>query len=245
MGLFACRGAWFVVAAGAGAAATLLCGRALAQEHAPLDGHQTLARTDKEVRCDRFDTSALAIRVDETACLKRLGDVASRQGDQLRLKLRNGKGRTLASPQGCAGSNVEVKCKLYQLAGFFPTYQMILVHVQLYEGDVWLLINQQSGSQITLPGPPHFSPSGSRVVSINWDESELTVSGIDIWSLKTDPPTLEWRNRHEAVEFDRWLSDERFVVKMFYGKWPVEITRTSSKWDMLQPHIPLPRKRNE
>jgi len=69
---------------------------------------------------------------------------------------------------------------------------------------------------------------------MKWDESEFSESGVDIWSTKTDSPTLEWRNRQEAVEFDRWLSDERLMVKMVYGNSRAEIVRVDGKWELKQ-----------
>jgi hypothetical protein len=53
----------------------------LAQE---TTGPRPLTRTDKEIRCDRLDSSVHVISVfsaDETVCLRQLGDIASRRVD--------------------------------------------------------------------------------------------------------------------------------------------------------------------
>jgi len=213
------------------------------------NGPQPLTKTNKEIRCDRLDSSAHERRVsaaDEMVCLTQLGDIASRRGDQLLLKLTNGKTKMLASgSKACADHNVE-KCIVYRLAGFFPAHQMILVYVAVYEGTPWfLLVSRRTGDQVKLLGEPHFSPSGGRVVSMAWDESGESESGLDIWSIKANRPALEWRNRQEAVEFDRWLNDERLAVKMFYGKGHAEVVHANGNWELLISKSKGPPERRE
>jgi len=146
------------------AAAAMLPERIPAQEYSQAqfgtEGPHTPTTSDKEIRCGHLDSAheVLVSSADELLCLKQLGDIASRQGNQLRLKLASGKAKTYASGSKACEDHIVGRCTIYRLAGFFSVHQMTLVYAALYEGSSWLLMSRRTGNQIKLLGPPHFFP---------------------------------------------------------------------------------------
>jgi hypothetical protein len=53
-------------------------------------------------------------------------------------------------------------CIKYQLAGYFPEHDLILIEVDYWEGASWLLVRADTGDDTAIVAPPHYSPKKVR-----------------------------------------------------------------------------------
>ncbi|WP_439401988.1 hypothetical protein ACNJYA_02705 [Bradyrhizobium sp. DASA03068] len=65
----------------------------------------------------------------EKACLAQVGDLAQRVGLGLQVKFRNGKTRIYLDEEAKCQSNDADGCIKYQLTGYFPEHELILIEV--------------------------------------------------------------------------------------------------------------------
>jgi hypothetical protein len=222
-------------------ATALLAGVANAQDSSQLPADRTPPATDrKEIRCEH-DGRTGDRAGSEAVCLRQVGTLASRDGAELKLRLLNGKTKTYRSAfTACATGDVE-HCTTYRLAGFFPAQQLVLINAGAYESGHWILLSRRSGAEIELAMPPHFSPSGRRLVTAN--DTESGDSGVDIWSVASDPPKLEFRHRppeqeYELYSFKAWDGDDRveFNAQIRFGSeiksLPAELSRFGGRWQL-------------
>jgi hypothetical protein len=136
----------------------------------------------------------------ETAdCLQRFKELATREGDVLRLNLQNGKTKDFAAAVDVCDP---YKCTAYHLAAFYPSLQSFLVEIIIPECSAYELINLQSGSSLKLSTAPEISPDGKYLVSIDQDELCERAYDLAIWSTSADPPVLELKHKAEAGDMN-------------------------------------------
>jgi hypothetical protein len=201
------------------------------------DATQTRTELQTRTRCEHYDDAS------ERACFAQTGNIASRQGSRLDLKLDNGKTKSFTSTfDACEGGQAGA-CVSYRLAGYFPAHRLVLIDVAAIEGGHWLLVSRRSGNETRLEAPPNFSPGGNRFISVS--ASEVGENGIDIWS-NSDPPKLEWRYRvpedeYALYRFTEWRGDDRVMMTVLalVGRdlktLPAEVVRLNGIWELKRP----------
>ena len=81
----------------------------------------------------------------EKACLEQVGELARRVGLGLQLNFRNGKTRIYLNEEAKCQSSEAEGCVKYQLTGYFPEHDLVLIEVGHWEGASWLLGEGQHG----------------------------------------------------------------------------------------------------
>jgi hypothetical protein len=151
----------------------------------------------------------------ESFCLKQIAEMAQRAGSGLQLKFRNGLTRAYVNEDAKCQSAEADGCIKYQLMGYFPNHDLMLIEVDHWEGASWLLVRAETGNASELVSPPHYSPNKRWLVSV---ASSIGPSGppngIDIVPTGGDPALKEWHYRVPddvkwLYEFAGWHGDSR------------------------------------
>ncbi|MCB8823161.1 hypothetical protein [Microvirga rosea] len=156
---------------------------------------------------------------EEADCLQQLKGIASRSGDQLRLKLGNGRTKVRqGNRKACEAGDAE-KCMSYELRAYHPTLHTYVLDLGAWEGRAAELVDANTGQSMLLDTLPHYSPSGRWLVSTN--DSEMSRDyDVAIWSTTAGLPKQELRYSApetefmEYWEFAGWDGDERIKFKV-------------------------------
>ena len=182
----------------------------------------------------------------ERACLEQIGDLAQRVGPWLRLKFRNELTRVYLNEDAKCQSNEAEGCVKYQLTGYFPNHDLLLIEVDYWEGASWLLVRIDTGNVSEVVSPPHYSPGKRWLVSV---ASGLGPSGppdgIDIVPTVTDPSLKEWHYRvpdddQWLYKFAGWDGDDRVKLLATSAGSPTKsvtasVERRNGNWHMTRP----------
>jgi hypothetical protein len=81
-----------------------------------------------------------------------------------------------------------------------PDARFYLLRAHYYEGSDYRLLDANTGHVTRLAAEPHFSPDGTRLVTVS--SAELyDPAGIEVWSAGAGVPSLEWRHEAKAFAF--------------------------------------------
>ncbi|MGJ4891784.1 hypothetical protein ACQR1Y_26590 [Bradyrhizobium sp. HKCCYLRH3099] len=154
----------------------------------------------------------------EPACLAQIPDVAQRSGATLKVTFRNKRTRLYRNQDAkCAGEATE-ECVKYQLTGYFPDHDLILLERGRSVGIDWLLVRADNGDEIAIVAPPHYSPERRWLVAVT---SRLGPSGppdgIDVIPAKRDRLVKDWHfrtpdNSKWHYEFERWEGEGELIL---------------------------------
>jgi hypothetical protein len=140
----------------------------------------------------------------EQACLEQIGELAQRVGPALQLKFRNGVTRVYFNEDAKCQSDEAKGCVKYQLTGYFPKHDLLLIEVDHWEGGSWLLVRADVGQATEIVAPPHYSPGKRWLVSVASGIGPAgPPDGIDIVPVTSDPSLQEWHYR--VPDDDQWL----------------------------------------
>jgi len=140
----------------------------------------------------------------EKACLEQVGELARRVGPGLQLNFRNGKTRIYLNEDAKCQSTDAVGCVKYQLTGYFPEHDLILIQVGYWEGASWLLVRAGTGKAIEIVAPPHYSPDKRWLASVATSEGPSDApDGMDVVPSVPDPSLREWHYR--VPDDGQWL----------------------------------------
>jgi hypothetical protein len=151
----------------------------------------------------------------EQACLNQIGEMAERHGPGLQLKFRNGLTKVYLNEDAKCQSDTADGCVKYQLTGYFPKHDLVLIEVDYWEGCSWLLVRADNGESSEIVVPPHYSPSERWLVSVAAGVGPSgPPDGIDVVPAKRDPALKEWHYRipddgQWLYQFDAWDGDDR------------------------------------
>lgn len=140
----------------------------------------------------------------ERACLEQIGELAQRVGPGLQLKFRNELTRVYFNEDAKCQSDEAKGCVKYQLTGYFPKHDLLLIEVDYWEGVSWLLVHADTGKASAVVAPPHYSPGQRWLVSVALSIGPSgPPNGIDIVPATSDPSLKEWHYR--VPDYDQWL----------------------------------------
>src|SRR5579871_95541 len=142
------------------------------------------------------DTGVGDLDRSERACLKQVGTLAQRVGPRLELRFRNGLTRVYLNEEAKCQSTEAEGCVKYQLTGYFPEHDLLLIEVSRWEGVEWLLVRAYTGNASEIVAPPHYSPGKRWLVSVASTIGDAgPTNGIDIVPATSDPARKEWHYR--------------------------------------------------
>jgi hypothetical protein len=107
--------------------------------------------------------------------IKRYSKYFSRQNNQLKIKLKNGKILALKD-----SLEDDVDGKWYNFREYLQDVGYFVIHVQYYEGNEYLMINDKTGKEYRIFEIPHISPDKRRFVSVSASEA-YNPNGVWIW----------------------------------------------------------------
>jgi hypothetical protein len=182
----------------------------------------------------------------ESACLKQVGELAKRVGPGLQLNFRNGTTRVYLNEDAKCQSIDADGCIKYQLTGYFPEHDLVLIEVDYWEGASWLLVRAGSGDAIEIVSPPHYSPDRRWLASVASGEGPSgPPNGMDIVPSMPDPSLKEWHYRTPddgqwLYEFVGWEGNARvkLVASPLSGSKPDVssfIERRNGEWRLTEP----------
>ncbi|WP_315782155.1 MULTISPECIES: hypothetical protein [unclassified Bradyrhizobium] len=154
----------------------------------------------------------------ETACLAQIPNVAQRNGSALKLTFRNGHTRVYRNQDAKCASGDAKGCVKFQLTGYFPDHDLILLECGRLDGVDWLLVRGDTGDEIGIVAPPHYSPEKRWLVSVASRQSRSgPADGIDVIPAKRDRNLKDWHHRTPEdgkwrYEFERWDNEDQIVL---------------------------------
>ncbi|GLH81452.1 hypothetical protein SSBR45G_63610 [Bradyrhizobium sp. SSBR45G] len=207
--------------------------------HAERPAFAVVDQPSQDGRCNG-DNGKGDLDRSEAACLEQIPDLAQRRDGALKLTFRNGRTRVYRNQDAKCASD-DKACVKYQLTGYFPDHDLLLLERGRPEGIDWLLVRADMGDEIGIVAPPHYSPERRWLVSVasRLDGSSLP-DGIDIIPAKRDRTLKDWHYRTPEdgkwrYEFDRWDSEDQIVLSAkpledTAPPRPVAIHRKKSEW---------------
>jgi len=182
----------------------------------------------------------------EPACLAQMGDLARRAGPGLQLKFRNGLTRVYVNEDAKCRSDETKGCVKYQLTGYFPDHDLLLIEIDYREGASWLLVRAASGSASEVVSPPHYSPGKHWLVSVaSGIGPSGSPDGIDVVPTTIDPSLREWHYRipdddQWLYEFAGWDGDDRVKLLARSAGTPTKrgialVERRNGNWHFKRP----------
>ncbi|MET4070713.1 hypothetical protein ABID58_005522 [Bradyrhizobium sp. S3.2.6] len=151
----------------------------------------------------------------EKACLEQVGELARRVGPGLQLNLRNGKTRIYLNEEAKCQSKEAEGCVKYQLTGYFPEHDLVLIEVDYWEGASWLLVRANTGDATEIVAHPHYSPDRRWLASVASSIGPAgPPDGMDVIPSTPDPSLKEWHYRTPddgdwPYEFTGWDGNTR------------------------------------
>lgn len=196
--------------------------------------------------------AADAVRCEkEEDCLAKLNGRVSREGDRLRLKLDNGKTKTIEGNRAaCEGEDVD-KCIVYELRAVIPTLKAYVIAYHLYEGGGGAIVSTETGELLNLDTIPEFSPNGEWFVSAGPDYAHgpsMDPYSVTVWSYRPGASKEVFRYlspqfRFEHWEFDGWEGNDRIKLQVQtetvsdpVPDFAAEIVRTREGWKLNRPN---------
>ena len=169
-----------------------------------------------------------------------------RVGPGLQLKFRNGKTRIYLNEEAKCQSDDADGCIKYQLTGYFPEHDLILIEVSYWEGVSWLLIWANAGDETEIVAPPHYSPDRRWLASVASGEGPSgPPDGMDVVPSTPNASLKGWHYRTPddgqwLYEFAGWDGSSR--IKLLASSLrapqrsvPTSIERRDGEWHLREP----------
>jgi hypothetical protein len=158
-----------------------------AQWTLPVSGLVNGSKAEIEAKPCCAANSGAPVRQSDAAALAAARGMASRNGTVLSLKLANNQTLKLTDcvpPSGCEADDVHV----HRLVAWWPTQELFVVAVGLYEGDVAYLVSARTGRTLMATAPPVLSPSGQAAIALT--SNLMAGMELELIDLRGNPPTL-------------------------------------------------------
>jgi hypothetical protein len=188
-------------------AATFLAVPALAQQREPVAA----------VHCLRDESKSEDPAKAEQRCLERLAGLASRNGDELRLTLADGRINWFTDRRSACEQHQADNCALHRLVAYYPIQKLFVVERNAYESFDVIVVSGQAGTVTRMDAYPHLSPGGTRLVAAAAIEAWDVEKHIAIYYVRKDGLKLEWSysaKDYELWEYVAWNGDEHIMLKV-------------------------------
>ncbi|MBC9877438.1 hypothetical protein G8O24_08770 [Bradyrhizobium sp. INPA01-394B] len=196
------------------------------------------APAQSPIVCDFKD----GLAVEDATCQAKLKGLFERKGDTLILNLDGGTSKAyIGNSAACDGENVDAsKCLVFRMLRYFPQSQFYLVEKGLYECGDYLFVSRRTGRETVMSAMPVLSPNGRYLLSIDDSDACERKYDIAVWSMRTDPPELEFNyqaKQYENWELTTWKDDTHIRLKAWInGKTSydqeAELVRGAEGWTL-------------
>ncbi|WP_244422322.1 hypothetical protein [Bradyrhizobium sp. ORS 285] len=197
--------------------ATLLCLITCTRTHAERPAFSVVDHPSQDGRCVE-DMGRGDLDRSETACLAQIPSFAQRSGAALKLTFRNGRSRIYRNQDAKCAEGDTKACVKFQLTGYFPDHDLMLIECGRLDGVDWLLVRADNGDEVGIVAPPHYSPEKRWLVAVAARQgSSGPPEGIDIIPTKRDRTLKDWHYRTPEdskwrYEFERWDGEDQIVL---------------------------------
>ena len=151
----------------------------------------------------------------EKIVLKEFKKKVKREGTTLSVRLSDNSWMVFSDVYSGTDQSMSFSfCYYYKKLGWY------LLHIQYWEGDAYLMVNERSGKQILLDDLPIFSPNGKRIIVASLDLiAEYNPNSITAIDISNDSPKIIMRLTSNAwgASNVQWISNnEAFIEKNIY-----------------------------
>jgi len=153
---------------------------------------------------------------------------AGRQGDRLVLRLSSGGTKAYEDRRECRSEDPrqQSRCQKYRLIAHARSRGVFVLIKAYYEGSKYLLVNDATGDEATLPSFPILSASGQHAVVLLMDDGVLGFA-IQVWRREGPRFVLDWEGSPHVEGIYTWYKLVR---------WPSENTiQLQAKIDFAPP----------
>jgi hypothetical protein len=141
-----------------------------------------------------------------------------RDGGELSLALANG-GRTFFHDDESLCLEGLIPARNDGCVAFFfigHPFHFYLLRARYDAGSDYRLVDDRTGESTNIPAEPHFSPDGTRLVTVT-PTNPFDRAGLEIWSTGAATPAREWE--YEPLEyaiysFVRWDGDTAIALEL-------------------------------
>jgi hypothetical protein len=182
-----------------------------------LDRLRELDRARQETRATFDREFAELARLEPERIAAESGRVV-RRGDELALALGTGGHTFLRNDASLCLEGVIPSRNDGCVAFFFIGHpqRFYLLRARYDAGSDFRLIDDRTGVPTKIPAEPHFSPDGTRLVTVSAANAYDPV-GVEVWSLAAEAPSLEWKHdpdQYAIYSFLRWDSDADVALEV-------------------------------
>ena len=164
---------------------------------------------------------------------------AKRQGAVLTLALAGKRAALrLADSAECSNDKTIGACKSFRLVGALSDRHCYVVMKGRNDGASYSLIDDRTGRQTLLPGPPQFEPGGQRILVLNNDEMNDGPS-IEIWRRAKDAAIMEWKRAikgDEAASADPSAGKDVAPTAIELAQWAGERIDLTMRYPAMEGH---------
>lgn len=129
-------------------------------------------------------------------------------------------------------------CYYYNFRGYLKDINYYLIHIQLYEGSQYTLINKKNGEGVNIINFPRSLSSDKKYVLALSDDAYSTL-GFQIINISGDKPLIEINHKSNWIPYDvTWIDNNSFELSVnteiiekhtFYSH-KVRVTKKDDKW---------------
>jgi hypothetical protein len=175
----------------------------------------------------------------EGPCLSLLKDVASRTRGKLTLQASNGTAKVLSDSKECQNGSEAAGCIENRLVGDIADQQFVVFRTGV-EWEEVVLVSHRTGAETELEDWPHLSPGKKRFVVVAYSDEWDIKRAIAIFSMASDPPTLEWSlpnpsDKKHYYEFHGWNGDDLVLLRTLAddgAELATDLTLTAQGWQL-------------
>lgn len=152
----------------------------------PASGLLNGSRATIEARACCAASSGAPVSPSDAAALAAARGMAVRNGTVLSLKLADNRTLKLTDcvePSGCPMDDL----RIHRLVAWWPTQELFVVAVGLYEGSGAYLISARTGRALGTTAPPVLSPSGQAAIALT--SNLMAGMELELIDLRRNPPT--------------------------------------------------------
>ena len=195
----------------------------------------------KEQLCQGIGNAHDCAKEIERYQIERHPHLIELRGDTLVLNLKSKPLKLVSGESPIEGSDPQ----WYTFADYYPEVGYLLVRVQYYEGNAYLIIDERTGRKYHLQDVPIFSPDWSHFVTASMDlEAFFNPTGLQIWrvapypykqwALETEdwgPSEVQWVDRRTF----RFIKNKPSITKGDYGyeQTTMYLRREAGEWKLM------------
>jgi hypothetical protein len=199
------------------ASAIVMLLAAAAAQATELDRLRELDRAHHDQRA-AFEREFADLRRLEPERIHAEGGRVRRERDELSLALVNG-GRTFFrdDESQCLEGLIPARndgCVAFYFIGHHFHFYLLRAHYDA--GSDYRLVDEATGEPTKIPAEPHFSPDGTRLVTVT-PTNGFDRAGIEIWSTAAGTPSREWQYdplEYAIYAFVRWDGNAAIALEL-------------------------------